>query len=62
MVEIIDAISYFGCLQGVIQKLSMNPIEQVRDCLLHAHEHDRMVFLFGNGGERSAGPRILPVI
>jgi D-sedoheptulose 7-phosphate isomerase len=50
MVEITDATSYFGCLQGTIKKLSVGPIEQVKDCLLNAYQHGRMVFLFGNGG------------
>jgi D-sedoheptulose 7-phosphate isomerase len=50
MLEIIDAASYFGCLQSTIEKLSVDPIEQVRTCLMNAYENDRMVFLFGNGG------------
>jgi D-sedoheptulose 7-phosphate isomerase len=53
VVEILDAKQYFQQLQRVARDLSHDPINQIANALVKAHESGRMVYVFGNGGSAS---------
>ncbi len=51
--EIRGSEEYFGIYSQVVANLPHEEVEQVINELMHAYEHGKTVFLFGNGGSAS---------
>jgi D-sedoheptulose 7-phosphate isomerase len=45
-----DVASYFKVLSGTIGNLPLETVCRIADALIHAHENERTIYFFGNGG------------
>jgi D-sedoheptulose 7-phosphate isomerase len=51
--EILQARQYFEEHQRVATELSHDGVDRIADVLVRAHEYERTVYIFGNGGSAS---------